>query len=59
MKHGTYIGPNEKYKGEGTLLRRGKRGKVLAQFDNIEKLQEKAHGWHEFLSKHFVIDRNE
>lgn len=56
MIHGTYVGPNPKYRNKTALARKGKRGRVLLQFDDIENLFEKAHGWHEFLAKHFQPD---
>lgn len=52
---GTYIGPTKAYKGETALIRKGKRGKVLVQFDNMKDWPYKAHGWHEFLAKHWII----
>lgn len=59
MRHGIYIGANPKYKGQGALISKGKRGKVLVQFDDMENLFEKAHSWTEFLRKDFEVDPQE
>lgn len=54
MRHATYIGPNEQYKGATAIIRKGKsRGKVLVQFDDIKKFPQKSHDWTEFLEKHW------
>jgi len=52
LEHGIYIGKNPRYHGMGAIMRRGRKHKVLLQFDDTAT--ERAHGWFEFLAKDFA-----
>ncbi|MDX9698621.1 MAG: hypothetical protein RBT55_03525 [Rhodocyclaceae bacterium] len=61
MKHGTYVGREEKLKGETALLRINPQlpEQVQAQFDNLELEYNGvnlAHGWHIFPLAAFEVD---
>ncbi len=64
MKHGTYIGSDEKLKDKTALLRRVEDNRllVLAQFDDIDLIGRAGEalggGWHAFDSSDFVEDGN-
>lgn len=58
MRHGTYLGSDQRLLNLTALLREGTDdGEVLAQFDRIS-LPE-AYGWHEFDVADFVFDEPE
>ncbi len=60
MKHGTYVGPDSKLKGEKALVREDPESKtrgVLAQFDNLDLPKELTHGWASFYAHDFELDK--
>ncbi len=54
LGHGVYVGPHIGLHMKPALAQRGRKGKVILQFDDLDCGY--AHGWHEFLRKHFVKD---